>query len=101
MGYPPGKIEELVIQSLHKFSAAGEAPSVVQEVEVVDLSDSVCTNLEKLKINDDFEPADYYNGAKFEQYCWSQTLSDIREQRMPFLAYKFVDASFTFFRDPR
>jgi hypothetical protein len=84
MGYPPGRIEELVLQSLHKFSTTGEAPEIVQEVEVVDQDDTVTATLEKLKIHDDFEPADYYNGAKFEQYCWSQNLSDLREQTHDF-----------------
>lgn len=31
----------------------------------------------KNKKTSKFSPADYYNGAMFENYCWSQTINEI------------------------
>jgi hypothetical protein len=92
MGYPPGKIEEIVLQSLQKFSNNPAllnydedqiAPNATEEVEVATDPIDAMLELENLNLNDvndiEFQPSDYYNGALNDNYCWSQTLSDIRK----------------------
>lgn len=34
-------------------------------------------NLESISTRNSFNSSEYYNGAEYENYCWSQTLNEI------------------------
>ncbi|XP_055376974.1 nudC domain-containing protein 3-like [Condylostylus longicornis] len=101
IGFPRGFKEQLVLKVIKQFEPNTEhhidkVPSATNEVEVVteEIVSSVDenVNINQMNIDEDqvdeskqqqteqtnsFQLNEFHNGAKFNNYCWSQTINDI------------------------
>lgn len=61
-------------------------PDAINEVEITESENVIIEqeiqipatpNLESNSTRNSFNSSEYYNGAEYENYCWSQTLNEI------------------------
>jgi len=93
IGFPPGVNEQIVLKTLRKWKnnvmkSANEIP-VAFEKEIVTSTHEDATHIspseimtENYEVNSNvsapiFEPSEFYNGACFSHYCWSQSINEI------------------------
>lgn len=83
VGLPPGLAEQVVKHSFYKWKPQekleNEVPEAITEVEVnnSDASDTIIESPVKVNNDEQFTSSESYNGAVYDNYSWSQTISDL------------------------